>query len=187
MPKALNLTGQKFGLLTALKKAPSRGHKTYWLCQCDCGTQKEIQTSHLISGAISSCGCNKQATFAHKTAQENICPICGENFITYAVNKKYCPNCVPVASSAAESLKWKNRAVKHQLVLYKGGVCQKCGYGKCEGALQFHHLNPEEKEFTISQINFNGTSMTMEKLKQEVDKCILLCANCHAEEHYTEQ
>ena len=72
--------------------------------------------------------------------------------------------------------------VKHKLILYKGG---KCGYNKCEGALHFHHLNPKEKEFTVSQINLNEY-FTLEKLYKEVDKCMLLCANCHAEEHYSE-
>lgn len=59
MPKALDITGQKFGHLTALEKAASRSGKTYWLCECDCGNKKEIQTSHLISGAITSCGCSR--------------------------------------------------------------------------------------------------------------------------------
>ncbi len=57
MPKALDITGQRFGKLVAISKAPSRSGKTYWLCQCDCGNQKEIQTNHLIDGAIQSCGC----------------------------------------------------------------------------------------------------------------------------------
>lgn len=42
MPKALNLTNQKFGRLTAIKKAPSKNNKTYWLCKCECGNEKEI-------------------------------------------------------------------------------------------------------------------------------------------------
>ena len=58
MPKALDLTNQIFGDLKAIKKAPSRSGKTYWLCECLlCGKQKEIQTSHLTSGASRSCGC----------------------------------------------------------------------------------------------------------------------------------
>lgn len=59
MPKALDLTGQKFGLLTAISKASSRNGKTYWLCKCECGNEKEIQTGHLVSGAIQSCGCKQ--------------------------------------------------------------------------------------------------------------------------------
>ena len=57
MPKALDITGQKFGKLTAISKAASRNGKTYWLCKCDCGTEKEIQTSHLMDGRTLSCGC----------------------------------------------------------------------------------------------------------------------------------
>ncbi len=58
MPKALDLTGQRFGKLVALQKAQSKNGKTYWLCQCDCGKQKEVQTCHLMDGSITSCGCN---------------------------------------------------------------------------------------------------------------------------------
>lgn len=57
MPKALDITGQRFGKLVALSRAPSRSGKTYWLCQCDCGNQKEIQTCHLTGEQTKSCGC----------------------------------------------------------------------------------------------------------------------------------
>lgn len=57
MSKALDLTNQKFGRLKAIKKAPSRGGKTYWLCECECGNTKEVQTSHLTNHKVQSCGC----------------------------------------------------------------------------------------------------------------------------------
>ena len=60
----------------AKKRAPSRNGKTYWLCQCDCGQEKEIQTCHLTSGAISSCGCKKIAA----NGDIKKCPICGKDF-----------------------------------------------------------------------------------------------------------
>lgn len=72
---------------------------------------------------------------------------------------------------------WRKRR-KKDLVEYKGGKCEKCGYNKSVEALQFHHINPLDKDFTIS-----GKSWSFEKLKEEVDKCIMLCANCHLEEH----
>jgi hypothetical protein len=50
--------------------------------------------------------------------------------------------------------------------------------------LQFHHVNPQEKDFTIGEININKNNFQMELLYKEVDKCKLLCANCHAEEHF---
>jgi hypothetical protein len=42
MPKALDITNQRFGKLVAISKAASKNGKTYWLCKCDCGNEKEI-------------------------------------------------------------------------------------------------------------------------------------------------
>lgn len=67
---------------------------------------------------------------------------------------------------------------KLALVEYKGGQCERCGYSKCIHALEFHHLNPSEKDFNIS-----SSSKSVEELKKEADKCQLLCANCHREVH----
>lgn len=67
---------------------------------------------------------------------------------------------------------------KLKAIEYKGGKCQICGYNKCTRSLQFHHLDPNEKDFGISR----GTK-SFEKLKPELDKCILVCANCHGEIH----
>lgn len=70
------------------------------------------------------------------------------------------------------------RKTKLKAIEYKGGKCLICGYNKSVRALQFHHINPKEKDFGIS-----GTTKSFEKLKPELDKCVLLCANCHAEVH----
>lgn len=70
------------------------------------------------------------------------------------------------------------KRVKIKLVAYKGGKCQICNYNKCIEALQFHHKDPNKKEFQIS-----GMSLGFERLKIEVDKCDLVCANCHIELH----
>lgn len=70
------------------------------------------------------------------------------------------------------------REVKRKLIEYKGGKCQICGYNRCQEALEFHHLDPSQKDFTIS-----GGTRSFESLKPEVDKCILVCANCHREIH----
>lgn len=74
-------------------------------------------------------------------------------------------------------IKWRKRT-KIKLVEYKGGECEKCGYDKCMSALEFHHLDPNKKDFTIS-----GKSWRYDRLKLEVDKCILVCSNCHKEIH----
>lgn len=63
---------------------------------------------------------------------------------------------------------------------YKGGKCAICGYKKSQRALSFHHKDPSKKSFGLSS---KGLTRSWEKTKEELDKCILLCANCHMEVH----
>lgn len=72
---------------------------------------------------------------------------------------------------------------KLKAVEYKGGKCIKCGYDKCINALEFHHINPLEKDINLNTRGLNRKK-SFEKQKLELDKCILVCANCHREIHY---
>lgn len=65
---------------------------------------------------------------------------------------------------------------KQKAVDYKGGKCVGCGYGGCLAALDFHHLNPKEKEGLKAHWSF-------EKNRKELDKCVLVCVRCHREIH----
>ncbi len=73
----------------------------------------------------------------------------------------------------------RRRKVKLILVQERGGKCERCGYDKYVGALDFHHRNREEKLFGVSQ---KGATFSIDKMRQEASKCDLLCANCHREE-----
>jgi len=72
------------------------------------------------------------------------------------------------------------RRAKLKAIEYKGGKCQLCGYKKCPAALEFHHIDPSKKDIRISAIGGRKWSI----VKKELDKCILLCSNCHREIHY---
>lgn len=61
---------------------------------------------------------------------------------------------------------------------YKGGKCQSCGYSRCIGALELHHIDPTTKSFGIGE---KGYTRSWAKVQAELDKCVLLCANCHRE------
>jgi hypothetical protein len=75
-------------------------------------------------------------------------------------------------------INWKKEK-KEILIGYKGGKCEFCGYSKCNNALEFHHKDPTKKDFNIS-----SHSYSFDRMKLEADKCLLLCANCHREEHF---
>ena len=68
---------------------------------------------------------------------------------------------------------------------YKGSKCIKCGYNKCPAALSFHHRISNEKEFWIGGLNerLNSINELEERIKKEIDKCDILCMNCHTLEH----
>jgi DNA-binding CsgD family transcriptional regulator len=81
-------------------------------------------------------------------------------------------------SCRAENVAKSRRNKKDDLVREAGGRCVLCGYDKCLGALHFHHVDPRTKSFGIAM---RGHTRSFEKLLAEARKCVLLCANCHAE------
>ncbi len=103
------------------------------------------------------------------------CKIHGEtNFALRKDNRYQCRQC------NTDAVIKRRKAVKEKAVEHMGGKCQICGYNKYVGALQFHHLDPNTKDFHISQ---RGHSRSWEKVKSEIEKCILVCGNCHSEIH----
>ena len=105
------------------------------------------------------------------------CKVCDKEYVyTKELRKKgyrrsLCNSC---------SVTLARRRRKRKAIDYKGGECQVCGYDKCVGALEFHHLDSTQKDFGLSK---KGIPRSWEKQKIELDKCILLCANCHRETH----
>lgn len=119
-------------------------------------------------------------------SKKKLCKYCGEektidNFYPRRDRKNgnavnpYCKPC-----SRAEVAVRKVR-LKKLCLEYKGGKCEICGYGKCIDALEFHHIDPSIKNFSLSSISSPKLTNT---IKKELDKCQLLCCNCHREKHY---
>ncbi len=77
------------------------------------------------------------------------------------------------------NVKSYRQKLKEKSIEYKGGSCERCGYDRCNSALEFHHLDPKEKDFGIGSYNV----LSWEKIKKELDKCMMVCANCHREIH----
>jgi len=103
-----------------------------------------------------------------------LCKECGKKYIykgsSGGSTKNLCTSC---------KLRAYARSNKQKAIDYKGGYCQICGYNKCNQALVFHHINPNEKEFSISE----KAHHSLKNIKLELDRCILLCCRCHAEIH----
>lgn len=114
------------------------------------------------------------------TQTEKTCPKCKQTkpvdaFSVIRKNRRYsfCKEC------GSRQTRQRYRNFKKACVEYKGGKCERCGYSKCLWALDFHHKNPAEKLFMISS---SPTRSLSASVMAEIDKCLLLCSNCHREE-----
>lgn len=106
---------------------------------------------------------------------EKECPICNNKFRpkNAAANQRTCCyNCMP------DGVQLTRGGFLAKLKEARGGKCIKCGYNKCLKALEFHHLDPSKKDFTISNDHFKLLDAV-----NESKKCILICSNCHKELH----
>jgi hypothetical protein len=106
-----------------------------------------------------------------------VCSTCGRGY-TYDARRghtrKRCNSCCANVDQA----RFKQRVLDHL-----GGRCVRCGYSRCAGALHVHHRDPSLKTFQVS----GSHSRSWEKVLVELGGCELLCANCHAEEHFNER
>lgn len=103
------------------------------------------------------------------------CLSCGEKSPDkfFGAQKSRCRTC-------QSKLNEQNRVQRRlEGISYLGGKCAYCGYDKCRAALEFHHLDPDEKD----PVGLDP-ARSKKKFFEELDKCILLCSNCHREEHY---
>lgn len=79
-----------------------------------------------------------------------------------------------------EAVKKRRKHLRELARKYLGDQCMICGYKRCSGALDFHHRDPKHKEFGLSE---RGLTRSWEKIREEIEKCVLICANCHREVH----
>lgn len=111
------------------------------------------------------------------------CRWCNVEFIKQNSSQFYCSKqCSKLSRNKQNIIKVAKRrkALKLNALHYKGNKCQICSYSRLADALEFHHIEPEHKDFGISQ---KGHTRSWEKIKKELDKCILVCAICHRECH----
>jgi hypothetical protein len=104
------------------------------------------------------------------------CKVCGK--VLVGKQTVFCENnCKVLFWQRTNGWKRKRKAIDQ-----KGGSCTKCGYNRNLAGLIFHHLDPKLKQFELDTRAFTNTSL--KRLELELEKCIVLCQNCHAEVHY---
>jgi len=132
----------------------------YWLKKYNLKTKNTYYQDGDLDKICNSCGILQPVGNFSKRKDRNSRPV------------SYCKSCEAIQGI----LRRKERKLK--FIDYKGGKCESCGYCKSLSALEFHHIYPDKKEFTIS-----AKRSLNEETKKELDKCKLLCSNCHREAH----
>ncbi|MCC6934519.1 MAG: HNH endonuclease [Candidatus Yanofskybacteria bacterium] len=102
-----------------------------------------------------------------------ICKLCGKEYNDYQGKMR--------ARCGACNTKIRRYRTKAAAIRILGGKCVDCGWRGHQAALQFHHLDPQKKDFTLG----NVANKSWESIRAEILKCTLLCANCHAVRHST--
>lgn len=112
------------------------------------------------------------------------CEVCSKELV--GRQKRHCSNVCRNKSNNRPHNSWeaqdrRGRERRLKLIYMNGGSCSRCGYSKCVAAISFHHLR--DKSFNIDMRTCSN--LKWERLVEEAAKCILLCANCHMEEHHS--
>lgn len=105
------------------------------------------------------------------------CQYCNKNFQYYretSIYRKSCYDCIPEGKGNDASL--LRRLIKKKAVMHKGNQCYCCKQSFPLTVYDFHHLNPSEKDFSLGD---KTSTVKWDKVEKEIDKCILVCANCH--------
>lgn len=120
---------------------------------------------------------------------QKICERCNKDYKPKRSDQRFCSlKCVNILKTDEEKRKLNvlrvsnaRRTIKKHGIEYLGGKCNECGYKKYIGALHFHHKDESLKSFSVSS---RGLTRSWDKLRPELDKCIILCSNCHMELHH---
>lgn len=152
---------------------------------CECAEcQKPIyRRPHEIAAhkVYCSCKCAKA-----RTRIEHPCPVCGKtvlgtkNSITCSKECDRKRRGITITKSNSESVLSLRQTRKASMIKILGGKCTICGYNRCSAALEAHHINPSKKEFILTG---KYLQYAWSRVLSEIEKCILLCANCHREYH----
>jgi transposase len=133
----------------------------HWLCRYEIETHRASQLRATREG--------------RERREPSVLRACGVHGATAFVLDRdgyyRCPRC------RAESVIRRRARVRAQVIADAGGRCAICGYDSNPAALQFHHIEPATKDFTLR----NGDTRSLDRMRAEAAKCVLLCANCHAE------
>lgn len=156
---------------------------------------KKIMALQKLGDCCIKCGEKNyfKLTFHHRESDEKEYKMTSAKTYRWSIYEKELDKCDLLCNNCHRELHYKNKITKDSrrdskitYLNYSGFSCKKCGYDKCPASLTFHHRDPSKKDFMIGSLSkrVKDISELDDIIKVELDKCDVLCANCHIMEHY---
>jgi transposase len=141
--------------------------------QCSAATVRHwLRTHGLETRRTASLRATREGRAGGDGAAVRVCATHGAtSFVLDSDGYYRCPRC------RADAVVRRRADIRSQVIADAGGACALCGYARNPAALHFHHVDPSTKSFSLR----NGHTRSLERMRAEAAKCVLLCANCHAE------
>jgi hypothetical protein len=154
---------------------------------------KKVKAIELLGGKCSNCDEHRiwVLEFHHKDPKEKDFQISHIRGSRWSILEKEIKKCILLCRNCHQEIHKKEDckypSKKYKLLEVKNIFkCEKCSYDRYDGALDFHHKNPNDKKFTLNGIKIAETSCleVKKKITDEINKCDILCSNCHIDLHF---
>jgi len=160
---------------------------------------KKVRAIELLGGKCEHCGETRPwvLSFHHKNPKEKECHINTISDKQWSVIEKEIQKCIVLCENCHREIHKEiigketvyDESKKILLDIKSISGCEQCSYNEYNGALDFHHLKDKDKNFNIGSIRLceNSCDEVKEKILEEANKCIVLCANCHRDLHFDKE
>lgn len=155
---------------------------------------KKLKAINYLGGCCSICGETHffKLCFHHTESENKEFNISNIKNLRWSKIEEELNKCVLLCHNCHYKVHYENdkknryKTNKKTYLEYKRiNSCEKCGYEESDASLDFHHIDKNNKDFNMGEINITYSSLEnlTYQLEKELDKCVVLCKNCHSLEH----
>jgi len=153
------------------------------------GWSKKIRAIKLLGGKCNRCGCSDLIALDFHHLRDKYKDFNKLKSLRWSIIRKEIAKCELLCANCHGEEHYKNGRNGKEVTVFMLNrslmKCSKCGYkGENVGSLDFHHINKNDKNFTMNSVLLRKVKVSIEEIEKELLKCVVLCRNCHRKEHF---